>query len=255
MLAAPLEKAPSIPGISIFVFFASAFFYSPFLGLARLVPALEMRILREPYSYDPAATLIVGLIYAVVLVYFFNLGKKRYQLAAPDAAQESSEAAPQPSEGHPEETPDGINSDPGAIRPKRHLALTPILFALTALFLVLWIATAQDKSALALLVKSSADAAQNSFYIYEESKDEQAYWHAAADFKAFEQSYVLFCEKAGCPESGAQCSEIYDILSNDSGRAKMYWKEISSRLTFWENGIGFKKGYDQMAELHAILMQ
>lgn len=76
-----------------------------------------------------------------------------------------------------------------------------------------------------------------------------------ADFKAFEQAYSLFCEKAGNPESGEQCGEICSVLSDDPDRAKRALEEITSRIGFWGNGIGFKKGYDQMAELHAILTQ
>ena len=241
--------------VVIFIYFGT-FFYSPLIGLARLVPMLETRILSG--TYDPLAALIIGLTYAAVTICCFHFGKKARERTSTYMKQADWDMTIAQSEQV--ETTGKLCSE--AVPPQREnlrqrlsRQLPAILCALSALFFVLWVAQVQDKSEFALLVKANANDVRADFVEYLSAEDEQGYWRVVADFKAFEQAYVLYCEKAGRPESGVQCSEIYNVLSTDPEKTKPHLEEIYDRMRFWEHSLGNEKSYAQMAELHAILTQ
>lgn len=133
--------------------------------------------------------------------------------------------------------------------------LPTICCALSVLFFVLWVAQAQDKSDLALLINSASEAVYDEFSVYSSTCDDGDYWRMVAEFKVFEQAYVLYYEKAGHPQSGAQCSEIYEVLSTDPDRAKPHLEEFSASIYACGHSVGMERAYMWMAELHDILTQ
>ncbi|HWP79101.1 MAG TPA: hypothetical protein VN446_00515 [Candidatus Acidoferrum sp.] len=247
------DQILSIPGAWIAAVLLHLFFYSPLIGLARLVPGFDIRILYT--DYDPLSAVVIVLMYAGISVCGYRTGQKARERAAEDAGQPQPEADLAQSEQVP---PDASGDIPLPLRPEKlsrrlRRRLPAVCCALSVLFFVLWAAQAQDKSGLTLLVKSSADAVQHSLSEFRSTGDEGDYRRAAADFRAFEQAYSLFCEKAGRPESAAQCREICNVLLTDPEKAKPHLEEIYDRMRFWEYSVGAEKSYEQMAELHAIL--
>lgn len=255
-----MEKFGSSPTGMLIIFvvwyLVGSFFYSPLIGLARLVPALETRILSN--SYDPLVALIIGLTYAAFSVFCFHLGTKARKRTIADMQQadwDMSVAQSEQVETTGKLCGEAVPPQRENLRQRLSQRLPALLCALSVLFFVLWIAEVQDKSELALLVKTNAKAVRAGFVDFQSSGEEPDYWRAVADFKAFEQTYSLYCEKAGRPESGAQCSVIAGVLSTDPEKAKPYLEEIYDHMRFWVYSLGSEKSYTRMAELHAIMTQ
>ena len=254
----------------IIVFYAFyAALYIPLVGLVRLVPMLNTRLL-SAQSGDPLISVIIGLSYLALSVGCFRLGQKARERA--DARQASPDTgnlpekpmtandldgkAAQPEPSAFADAPDGKSASQQSknIVIRRFLAVMCIL---TALFFVLWVAQIQNQSQITALVRSSAITACEEFEKFEATRRVQDYWSAVAEFKAFEQNFRLFAEKASLKQELAMCTEVCEALTENPERGMRYPQELRRLFASFVGDLRYEYQlsltFSKMAELRDTL--
>ncbi|HWP79105.1 MAG TPA: hypothetical protein VN446_00535 [Candidatus Acidoferrum sp.] len=231
--------------------YAFALFYSPLLGLVRLLPGLETRVITS--FYLPSVSFPVALVYAAATYGCYKLGGKVRERALKDA--EGAQPGPDAALEGPASAGQDAPLRPEKPRDRLFRQLFALLCVLSALFFVLWTAERQDNSRYALLVRSTAAALRVSIEACGSDGGERDYRRVVADFRAFERAYARYSERVGRQGSAALCGEIYEALLNDPARARPLLGRIAYNLSVWENSLGYDADPEQMAELHKIFAQ
>ncbi|MPM21902.1 hypothetical protein SDC9_68352 [bioreactor metagenome] len=253
--------------IVFYVFYAVL--YIPLVGLARLVPILNTRLLTAQNG-DSLLSVIIGLSYLVLSVGCFRLGKKARERA--DARQSSPDTgnlpkkpmtandldvkAAQPEPSAFANAPDGKS----ASQQSKNIVIRRLLVVmciLTALFFVLWVAQIQNQSQIAALVRSSAITAYEKFEKFESTRRVQDYWSAVTEFKAFEQNFRLLAEKASLKQELAMCTEVCEALTENPERGMRYPQELRRLFASFAGDLRYEYQlsltFGKMAELRDTL--
>ncbi|HWP79106.1 MAG TPA: hypothetical protein VN446_00540 [Candidatus Acidoferrum sp.] len=117
----------------------------------------------------------------------------------------------------------------------------------TVTFCWLWQAERRDRSDLILLAQANAATCAGGFEDYLKTGDDAMYWSAVADFRAFEQAYLVLSD--GTAGNYIFCNEVYARLVFYPEVSKRHVEEVAAAMRMLAADVRDPAGFVEMAAL------